>query len=359
MKRLQTLGLIAIIAFSTQFAAAAEQRCTELGTNCICSEPFNTSQLTRNSYWFNPADSTTKQCAMTTDMPGGAIEANPINQVVMRSDPTALSHLPSGHSVQYFGAGIEGHNNVFFAGHVLSASDPVARVAARWYIYHTPDYQFKNEGVCENSKMQSLGILGIDKSFGTPHAYNFTSFACAGNPCPLPRDCCWIGPGPTTLNPPDWKGKWWRVETVVANRAGPGFDIKMYMKNITDNTPEITVMDLSQPCPDCGAGEGWVPNTQIIPPARLDRLAINHYRQGTCAGWSGFSHYLVAAWNTNAGQRIGAALEVEGARAGGSSSSAVSSSASSSSTSSADTTPPAPPTGLEGSVASSSSSSAG
>ena len=350
-------------------AQAAEARCNELGANCVCSEPFNTNQFTRNSYWFNPSDSTNKECATDGNFPGGAIEANPINHVVFRNDSSALAALPPGHHVQYFGGGIEGHNNVFFAGNTM-ASAFTKRAAARYYVYHSPNYQFKDEGVCENSKMLSLGILGIDKSFGNPHAYNFTSFSCS-NPsgCPLPRDCCWIGPGPTTLQRGDWKGKWWRVEIVVVNRAGPGFDMKVYMKNVTDNTPEVRVLDLSVPCPDCGSGTGWVPNSSIVPPSRLDRLVINQYRQGTCAGWSGFSHYMVAGWDTDQGQRIGSAFEVEGgsgsfpaqsSSAAGSSSSTGVASSSGSSTSpppgGGDPNPPGAPSGLTASVSDGSSS---
>ncbi len=350
-------------------AHAAEARCNQLGANCLCSEPFNTNQFTRNSYWFNPSDSTDKQCATDTNYPGGAIEANPINQVIFRNDSGALSALPSGNSVGYFGGGIAGHNNVYFAGHTLG-STYTRRAAARYYVYHSPDFQFKDEGVCENSKMLSLGILGIDKSFGNPHAYNFTSFTCANNPCPLPRDCCWIGPGPTTLQRGDWKGKWWRVEIIVANRAGPGFDIKVYMKNVTDNTPEVTVLDLAQPCRDCGSGDGWVPNSSIIPPSRLDRLVINNYRQGVCNGWLGYSHYMVAGWNTDEGQRIGPAAEVEGGSGSmpptstpASSSAAPPSSSSSSSASippgGGDSTPPGAPTGLSASLSDGSQSSSG
>ncbi len=300
--------LFAAVIAPTEQAFAAESRCRELGTSCICSEPFNTNQLLRTSYWFNPLDSIAKSCSTGT-VTNGAIEANPTNQVQMRTDSAALRALPKNNRVRFFAGGKDGHEGVFFAGHTL-ARNTYKRIAARFYVYHSPDYQFKDEGSCENSKMMSLGILGIDKSFGNPHAYNFTSFSCATQPCPLPRDCCWIGPGNRTVEKQDWRGKWWRVELVVTNPRGPGFDLKLYMKNVTDNLPEIAAIDTSKRCSDCGAGGGWIPNKSIIAPTSLNRLLINNYRQGVCRGWVGFSHYMVAGWMTNRGQRIGVAREI-------------------------------------------------
>ena len=31
----------------------------------------------------------------------------------------------------------------------------------------------------------------------------------------------------------------------MANRSGPNFDLKMYAKNVTDNGPELTIIDLA------------------------------------------------------------------------------------------------------------------
>jgi hypothetical protein len=39
---------------------------------------------------------------------------------------------------------------------------------------------------------------------------------------------------------------------------------------------------------------------------------MNNYRETGCTGWLGFSHYLAAGWDTDEGQRIGAAVEIEG-----------------------------------------------
>ena len=39
---------------------------------------------------------------------------------------------------------------------------------------------------------------------------------------------------------------------------------------------------------------------------------MNNYRETGCTGWLGFSSYVLAGWDTDEGQRIGAAVEVEG-----------------------------------------------
>src|SRR3989344_4461946 len=53
-----------------------EQKCGELGGNCVCSEPLNTNILTPvGSSWYNPADSTVNQCT-TEGLSGGAITRN-------------------------------------------------------------------------------------------------------------------------------------------------------------------------------------------------------------------------------------------------------------------------------------------
>ena len=61
LRRLVALAIVAS-AWCLQ-AQAQEQRCRELGANCSCSEPMNTSSSTTvASQYLDPADSTTKEC---------------------------------------------------------------------------------------------------------------------------------------------------------------------------------------------------------------------------------------------------------------------------------------------------------
>ncbi len=294
-------GLLLVLASSSH---AAEVTCDALGSNCICSEPFNTDKLVRiGSSYYNPVDSGAKECTAEGDM-GNAIVRNS-NDIVASNDPAAIAALPNGHKIKFFPRGPAGHVGIFFAGGKLGSAF-AERGAARWYIYHSLDFEFANEGQCGNSKMAAFdGGLLLDKSFGFVHMYNFTTWAPA-------QDCCLSGPGPQNVGKQDWRGKWWRVEVVFSHRAGgnPGFVAKVYMQNVTDKTPEILVVDTSM------SGSQLVPSVTRTPPQRMDSMAMNNYRQGTCNGWLGFSHYMLAGWDTDNGQRIGPAVEIEGGSLG-------------------------------------------
>jgi len=120
------------------------------------------------------------------------------------------------------------------------------------------------------------------------------------------------------------------VEVVVSNRFNPGYRMEMYARNITDNWPEKKIMDSNGTWG--GGGGPWIPSPTLTPAEinvlfRFDVGAHDFsYRAGICPGWIGQSHWMMAQWDTNAGQRIGPATEVEGGTS--------------------DTTPPAAPTGL-------------
>jgi len=279
---------------------AAEQKCTDLAVNCVCSEPSNTANLGRVSpAWYNPADSTSKEC--NTEGPGLAIVRN-ADDLIASNDATVLGALPGGHQVQYFVRGPEGHAGSFFAGHTFG-SQFVKRAAVRFYLYHSPNFQWSGEGACENSKLAEFDDALLDKSFGFVHMYNFLDWTPA-------QDCCLSGPGADNVTKDDWRGNWWRVEIVFTNRAGgnPGFVAKVYMRNVTDNGRELTVVDSSLP------GTQLIQSSTRTPPQRQDKMWMNNYRQGTCNGWLGFSHVMAAGWDTDQGQRIGPAYEIEGPR---------------------------------------------
>jgi len=89
--------------------------------------------------------------------------------------------------------------------------------------------------------------------------------------------------------------------------------IEIYRRNVTDNLPEEKIIDTSivtsQP-----VGNNWdiIRATTFKPISRINDIYIDSFRRDTCNGYVGFSHLLSAAWNTDAGQRIGAATEIEG-----------------------------------------------
>jgi hypothetical protein len=206
----------------------------------------------------------------------------------------------------------DGHNGIFWLGHRLSDSDPTARVAYRWYRYYSANHQFKGEGACENSKFAENGPI-IDITGDMVHAYAWGNFTNS-------VDCCFVGPNyadgaPTTAA--QWRNRWWRIEVVLRKRGAgqTGFTLQVYGKDITNNGPELVFVNSS--IPDLGAGPNpWTSTqaTQLTPQSTVSKLTSNNYRQGTCNGYQGFSHFMVAAWDTDQGQRIGPAYEIEGVR---------------------------------------------
>jgi hypothetical protein len=311
----------AMAGVSPDQAVAEEQRCGQLGGSCICSEPFNTATYADGPDFWNPADSSTKECSAEAGVRGGAV-VRTSRTVVGSNDATALSRLPSGHRVTRFLTANNNHEGTFIAGNGAPVSSSMVRLAARWYVYHSPNFAFKTSASspCQNTKFASLdGGSLIDYTDGF-HTYNFLQFSPA-------VDCCVNGPGPNAdISPGQMQGKWWRFEVVLTNRSGPRFRMVMYGKNITDNSPEVTILDLST--------NSSVAN--LRPPELMSTLTSNNHRWspsgGGCAGWRGISHYLMAGWTSDAGQRIGAASEIETGGGGGGGGGT------------ADATPPAAPT---------------
>ena len=273
-----------LLVFSASRSYAAEQRCDELGTNCVCSEPFNTATIVRNGDFYNPGDSTSKECKSEPGAPTGGAIARPAADIQSSNDSTALSALASGHSITRFLRASDGHAGIYFAGNGAPVSSGFVRLAARWYLYHTPNFQFKDEGSCQNSKIMEFDNDARIDYTGGFHTYNYLRFKPA-------IDCCVSGPGANSgVASSQMKGKWWRFEAILTNRSGPGFNVLLYGKNVTDNGPELEIINLSR-------------NTSVAnltPPSLMSAMTTNNYRQGTCNGWLGISHYVMAGWTTNA-----------------------------------------------------------
>ena len=293
----QAIVLAALSLLWATNAQAEEQRCIALGANCICSEPLNTTTFAGGPSYWNPADSTTKECSFESAVIGAPILRN--SPVFSSNDATAMAALPPGHTMSNFLRTDDNHQGTFSVGNGVPVSASFVRLAARWYVWHTPVFDFKLEGTCDNSKIAEFENDSRVDYTGGFHSYNYLTFS-------PPIDCCVSGPGPNNgVASSQMKGKWWRFEAVLTNRAGPNYNMKFYGKNITDNGPELTLIDLSTN----------VLVAKLTPPGLMSYITSNNHRfsaLGSCQGWLGISHYMMAGWTTDAGQRIGAATEVEG-----------------------------------------------
>jgi len=225
--------------------------------------------------------------------------------------------------------------------------------AQRFYKYYSDNFEMGGDGQCSNGKMLLSDQIDVVHGFqGTSlSGYNFgwnldastqqypngfCNFLGLSPNCGRFRldgvagtnfvaDCC-TTPGPSTsstavapIGSPLWRGRWWRVESVTTNRTGPGYRLQVFLRDITSNTPEQQVIDTNGTYGHGGEAPAWTPSAQLTP-NEVTTLATflsggkaYGYRGGTpCLGWIGYSYYMQAQWDTDTGQRIGAASEVEG-----------------------------------------------
>lgn len=312
------VALWVLLLMSAASAYAQEQRCKELGANCVCSEPFNTPTLDHkpnSPYWY--FHDSRKECAV--EGAAGAAIARNVPDLFMTNDRAIVGRLTS--APLYVVRGPEGQGSLWYVGHdVNDATRFLKRMAFRWYVYYSPNFQFTHEGFCTNGKLVQMGTTTGIAAIMSPtpgiQMYNFHNWP------PLNSDCCWVGPsfgdhGPSTYD--EWRGRWWRLEIVVTNRQGGpspnGVRVQLYLKNVTDNAAERLVIDTYGS--DYAGAYPYVPHDDFTFPSPLALMRASLFREtrtpGTvCNGYNALSHYMLAGWDTDQGQRIGAAVEIEG-----------------------------------------------
>ena len=311
-------------------ASGNEDRCEALGANCVCSEPMNTNNLVLkgNNYSLDPKDTTAKECTGADGVAGGVIVGNdkdsdPTSFIVAENSSSVLGALPSGNKVNFV---IRGANNnagtggaPFYIGHKAD-SKFIKRMAYRYYVYHTSDFEFTQMCSGNTKFAEGPAIAGMHYNssgikiqyYGTWNKWTYA------NGTKQVGDCCQIGPPGKDARQPlsFYQGKWIRVEGVVTNRLGGaspnGFTFKLYMKNITDGTPEMKVVDTTISAPGAGFSTDWLGKDDVTPSSLVKNFFSNNYREGACKGYRAITHYMVAGWDTDEGQRIGSANEVEG-----------------------------------------------
>jgi hypothetical protein len=315
---------------SNEAGAANEQHCSELGANCVCSEPLNTSTYnTLTAFWLDPADTTgsDKQCTRPgPSFPGAFIEDNSGMRYVSMSSGEMITALPAGHlpGLRVLRTKTAAEGNSAGGGQFLGTKYPAgagtARRAFRAYMYYSPSWEMTN-GACLNSG--KIFQFGNEPNVSTVLSGNGSYLLYGWTGWNVNAGCCYGGPGNDYggYDNANVRGKWFRYELVITNTTtnGQTSTIKVYMKNVTDNLPERTIIDTTIPSAQ-PVDEDWtLSKATTLKPAAADivDLWIDIFRNGSCAGYVGLSHILAAAWTTDAGQRIGAAVEIEGGGGGG------------------------------------------
>lgn len=321
---------VGVAAFSILVASAAhaaiEARCVELGANCTCSEPLDTDTYTMVpgvSWGWNPADTgpSDKECN-TSGQQGAFVEIDGFpDRFTTVSDGAPLSALPPGHTNARVLRLKDGAGGMF-AGVKFNHGEPHARRGFRYYKYYSLDYSFTADvPLCNSSKWGQMGFNGAGT--GGPLMTEDWSFYDIATSTGWNQDatCCSApGPGHLGLGPSlsAVKGKWIRFEFYMNNTdtSGVPTTFEAYLKNVTDDTPEVRLVDSSVPA-DYPNGENWTTAhaTTLHPTQPITDMSINMFRSNNgqaCIGYAAFAYFMAAAWNTNAGQRIDAAREIEG-----------------------------------------------
>ena len=281
---------------------AAERRCNGLAENCVCSEPLNGTLRRIGNSWYNPDDSDIKECTVENiadpAFRGAALTRN-IDDLRPTKEASILGALPAGHKISTVIRAPEKYAGLWFLGHYFGDDQKfVKRLAVRWYRYYSPNYEMSAD---DSPACEQRGKITEAQVNFTSHGAGFTAYNFL-NWRPNGRDCC---NAEQTRYPTirQLRGRWWRFEYVMINRNGPGHNTLLYVRNVTDKTPERLVYDFSRL-------SFWSP--QFTPPSPVRELRASQYAQGRCAGFAAVSHFMVAGWDTEAGQRIGPADEIEG-----------------------------------------------
>lgn len=318
-------AVLGVLLFASS-AWATSSRCDELGAACVCDEPLNNatfSQVPGAAWAWNASDTSTLECR-TSGQDGGVIEndGSPLDLVreTAASNATMFNALPAGHSLTYVwrsqvDSGIGPTGTKFISG-----THPTARRGVRFYRYYSTDHRF-TDGVAPNCNSGKVFQGGYNGSYTSGPMY--VAVSGGWSVYDISTSLQWSStvefsppfPGGTSDLPgeSDLKGKWIRYEVYVNNTGTTGTtSFEWYMKNVTDNLPEITLMNTA----------GYAPMNGVHPTSELVDFNANGFRRNNgdfCDGYIAQSHFLAAAWSSNAGQRIGAATEIEGGGGGSSS----------------------------------------
>lgn len=366
IKLILLMGMLFLMS-GREVEAAPETRCNELGSNCVCSDTFQSTSYSlvaqqsgghaiylgdqvgaKPCHWGDIVALGTPASIHWTYGAGTSFSS----MLQVSTDSSILNLLPSRDpsGVARFLRAQEGVKTIRFGEAGMNMSELASRrLEMRWYSYHSPTYDWAgdNGGSCTNGKiahnsngyqqpaMTTLTIHG-GGSGGMTSLYTFhhtLNWLWSGH---ASFEGFRSGTGPRSgagMSANNYRGKWYRHSIVISNPKSSdsgGYDLQYFVKNITDGMPEVEDVRFSAGCTNCmpTGGPNFTWDSSIHPDNNMNWLHTEFYRAGSCRGWQGWTHLMVASWPTNAGQRIGAATEVEGGSGG-------------------DTAPPMAPQGLK------------
>ena len=371
------LGILGIIVMMTSFVIPVplgvrisaqegdgddtngEARCDILGSNCVCSEPYEMTAYTYNldngnSARHNPNDSASKECGLRRQ--GFPYYSGKVTWGVS-TIPSALDagSLPNGSIVRFSGragsvepTGTPWTGGSMYHGHDWIFSDSgtetsFRRRSLRMYTYYNDDWYFCTGG-SQNAKTwesviesywtfngglstpsfapgtgdgQPFGWVNLHSSPGGQTQFSSPSRGSIGGNFAGTA----YGDGSDQTGPllgdfvQDVRDKWLRYEIIIDNagQSDSGFRIRVFVKNITDGGPEMLMIDSyssgdeytgTKFCEGCNLTASWnggdLTDLRNASEAVADKLQFNYFTQGDpgCVNtWRGNSHLMVAAWS--------------------------------------------------------------
>lgn len=327
--------ILAVLIWPCPAMADEEARSVALGSASKCAQSWNSTiaQDGGNSYGWHQTDTPTKPCTFdATQWLTDHGESHLPVSATSGTYATVFSALPAAHTNTRVLVMPEGYASSVEGGYRFLSNQlqTQGRWAYRWYAYYSSNYASYAfpAGPCTNSsKWATIQTSYIQMShqgdLKTPQVYGWAVPPDQYAWEPDVSVCCWFGPGYDTAAAADGAlpGSWWRYEIIGHGMDGtPGAYLKVYRKNITSGASEKKIVDTTIDCIDCDGGTWDWPaeaKTALVSPEGMDLVTSNFYRAGTCTGYIATAYQLAAQWDTDSGQRIGAAEEIEGSGGGG------------------------------------------
>ncbi len=290
--------LLVVIAFPA--AAQVEQRCTELGANCACSETLDTTSYTtsNNGAFINPGNSTTKQCGNN-----GAFILSGTNAATSYLAFQDETGMPAGNTVSKVWRFAWPNNTV---GHGADAYGSITSATRRMCnrFYYKLSSDFNGWTSCNDKYMDiTYGASTCEMQIADLNRVTLTNYPCFSNPV----DGQNIYPASGGVTRADCMNNWCRIEQCVAGnvQAGTGLTSSFSITQVGVANPK----SYSSGPLNVGNAPGAI-NQEI--------RAMMLYREpfaGSCTGSRSFSHFMQGVWNTDSAQTIGPAYEIEGGAA--------------------------------------------